>query len=82
MDFLPNWNISQGFLYISLISSQCSIVGCIVAQELYCTTLSRIFSNTGISLNNINFAERNSEAAMGGIYLGCSVAQLGSSVAQ
>jgi hypothetical protein len=40
-----------------------------------------------ISLYNINFAERNNEAAMGGgggrmYFLGCSVAQLGSSVAQ
>ncbi len=46
-----------------------------------------IFSKTGISLYNINFAERNSEAAMGGggganIFFGCSVAQLGSRVAQ
>ncbi len=31
-----------------------------------CTTLSRIFSKTGISLCNINFAERISEAAIGG----------------
>jgi hypothetical protein len=81
--FLPNWDISRGFLYISLISSQCCLVGCIVAQES--TTLPRIFSKTGIYLNNIDFAERNIEAAMGGgggIYLGCTVAQLGSSVAQ
>jgi hypothetical protein len=62
-DFLPNWDISRGFLYISLISSQCCLEGCIVAQES--TTLPRIFSKTGIYLYNINFAERNSEAAMG-----------------
>jgi hypothetical protein len=41
------------------------------------------FYKTGISLYNINFAERNSEAAMaggGGIYFfGCRVAQLGGS---
>ncbi len=40
----------------------------------------------GISLYNINFAERNSEGAMGGggriYFLGCSLAQLGSSIAQ
>jgi hypothetical protein len=48
--------------------------------DSYCTTtLSGIFSKTGISLYNINFAERGG----GKIYfLGCSVAQLGSSVAQ
>jgi hypothetical protein len=44
------------------------------------------FSKTGISLYNINFARRNSEAAMGRggriYFLGYSVAQLGSSVAQ
>ncbi len=90
-DFLPNWDISRGFLYISLSSSQCCLVGCIVAQES--TTLPRIFSETGIYLNNINFAERNSEAAMGmggNIFrvqgssirvqrssVGCSVAQEG-----
>jgi hypothetical protein len=92
-DFLPNWGISRGFLYISLISSQCCLVGCIVAQES--TTIPRIFSKTGICLYNINFAERNSEAAMGrggGIYVfrvhgssirvqrssvGCSVARKG-----
>jgi hypothetical protein len=52
-------------------------------RELMFTTLSR-FSKTGISLYNINFPERNSGAAMGGIiyFLGFSVAQLGSSVAQ
>jgi hypothetical protein len=59
--------------------------------ELY--ALSRICSKTGIfagfSLYNINFIGRNSEAAMAGggaverlQFLGCSVAQLGSSVAQ
>ncbi len=43
------------------------------------------FSKTGISLYSINFAERNSEAAMAGgriYFFGCSIAQLGSSVAQ
>ena len=50
------------------------------------TTLSRIFSKTGISYYNINFAKRNSKAAMGRgkeLYsLGCNVAQLGCSVTQ
>jgi hypothetical protein len=74
-DFLPNWDISRGFLYISLISSQYCLVECIVAQES--TTLTRNISKTGIYPYNINFAERNSEAAMGrggDIYVGCSVA--------
>ena len=53
-----------GFSLHELSSSQCCLVGCIVAQES--TTLPRIFSETGIYLNNFNFAERNSEAAMGG----------------
>jgi hypothetical protein len=52
-DFLPNWNISRGFLYISLISSQCCLVGCIVAQES--TTLPRIFFQNWNYLYNINF---------------------------
>ncbi len=45
------------------------------------TTLSRIFSKTGISYYNINFAKRNSKAAMGRgkeLYsLGCNVTQKG-----
>ncbi len=48
------------------------------------TTLLRIFSKTGISYYNINFAKRNSKAAIGRgkeLYsLGCNVAQLGCSV--
>ena len=64
-----------------------------VGEHNIWTTLSRIFSKTGISYYNINFAERNSEAAMGmggNIFrvqgssirvqrssVGCSVAQKG-----
>jgi hypothetical protein len=55
-------------------------------RAVSCTTLSRIFSKTGISLYNINFAERNSEAAMGGggenIFFWVQRRSVGSSVAQ
>ena len=57
-----------------------------VGEQNIWTTLSRIFSKTAISYYNINFAKRNSKAAMGRgkeLYsLGCNVVQLGCSVTQ
>jgi hypothetical protein len=56
-------------------------------RELYCTfaDLFQIGIFAGFSLCNINFAGRNSDAAIkrGGLYFfGCNVAQFGPSVAQ
>ena len=79
-DFLPNWDISRGFFYILFAGriSEAAMGGSGVGgynminmtiTELR-TALSRIFSKMGISagfsLYNINFAERDSEAAMAG----------------
>ncbi len=77
-DFLPNWDISRGFFYILFDGriSEAAMGGEGVRgynminmkiTELR-TALSRIFSkiriSAGCSLYNINFAERDSEAAM------------------
>jgi hypothetical protein len=87
------WIFRGLFLYYSLQGSSAKLrwVGCRVGghnkinmtvRELY-YTFADFFQNR-ISLYNIIFAERKIEAAMGGggYFLGCSVAQLGSSVAQ
>jgi hypothetical protein len=82
-DFLPNWDISRGFLYISLISSQ--LLSRVHRSPREYNT-SADFFKTGIYLYNINFAERNSEAAMrrggGDIFRvhGCSIRVQRSSV--
>ncbi len=79
-DFLPNWDISRGFFYILFAGriSEAAMGGSGVGgynminmtiTELR-SALSRIFSKNGISagfsLYNINFAERDNEAAMAG----------------
>jgi hypothetical protein len=57
-DFLPNWDISRGFLSVFIIYNAGGISAAI--RELY----------WNIPLHNINFAERNSEAAMGRVESG------------
>jgi hypothetical protein len=75
-DFLPNWDISRGFLSVYIIYNAGGISAAI--RELYCT-FADFLQNWNFPLNNINFADRNSEAAMGRvgsggfIFLGCRV---------
>jgi hypothetical protein len=73
-DFLPNWDISRGFLSVYISGGISAAI-----RELYCT-YADFLQNWKFPQNNINFAERNSEAAMarvgsGGHYffLGCRV---------
>ena len=62
-DFLPNWDISQGFLSVYIIYNAGGI--CAAIREMYCT-FSDFLQKWNFPLHNITFAERNSEAAMGG----------------
>jgi hypothetical protein len=60
-DFLPNWDISRGFLSVYIIYNAGGISAAI--REMYCT-FSDFLQKLNFPLHNINFAERNSEAAM------------------
>jgi hypothetical protein len=61
-DFSPNWDISRGFLSVYIIFNAGEISAAI--RELYCTYVD-FLQNWNFPLHNINFAERDSEAAMG-----------------
>jgi hypothetical protein len=61
-DFLPNWDISGGFLSVYIINNAGGISAAI--RELYCT-FADFLQNWNFPLHNINFAKRKSEAAMG-----------------
>jgi hypothetical protein len=63
-DFLPNWDISRGFSpYISFITLESAGGISAAIRELYCT-FADFLQNWNFRQNNINFAGRNSKAAM------------------
>jgi hypothetical protein len=64
--FLPNWDNSRGFLINDgRISEGHNMENKKRQKESYATPTRIFFPKTGISLYYINFAQRNSEAAMG-----------------
>ena len=66
-DFLPNCDISRGFLSVYVLYIIYNAGGISAAiRELYCT-FADFLQNWNFPQNNINFAGRNSKAAMASV---------------